>query len=390
MRARCAEVMTHLGGSQLARALTRTTTAVLAATVIGAAMSAPATASTTPVLEPRVQRHHDDVTVFGHRGASGYRPEHTLAAYQLAIEQGADYIEPDVVSTKDGVLVARHENEIGSTTDVADHPEFASRRTTKTIDGARVTGWFTEDFTLAELKTLRAKERLPGVRPANTAYDGRYTVPTLDEVLDLAQRASRHGRTIGVAPETKHPTYFRSIGLPLEGPLLRSLDRAGLNHRHAEVVIQSFETTNLKDLARRTQVPLVQLTSAKGAPYDLVAAGDPRTYADLMTPTGLREVSRYATWLGPEKNSVIPRRPDGSLAKPSRLVKDAHREGLGVVVYTFRAENQFLPTEFRSSADPNEHGDLAGEIRAFARTGIDALFSDQPDIAVRTLATVRR
>ncbi len=354
-------------------------------------MTVPASGA-TPTLTQATDgdRSGRTVEVFGHRGASGYRPEHTLASYKLAIKQGADYIEPDLVSTKDGILVARHENEISGTTDVADHPEFAARRATKSIDGVSITGWFTEDFTLRELRTLRAKERLPQVRPGNTAYDGTYKIPTFDEVLALARIESiRQGRRIGVAPETKHPTYFQQIGLPLEKPLLRSLTRFGLNHSRAKVVIQSFETTNLKDLARRTRVPLVQLTSATGAPFDLVTAGDPRTYADLMTPTGLREVARYADWLGPEKNSIIPRTPAGALARPSRVVGDAHRMGLKVLAYTFRVENQFLPTDFKIGTDPNARGDLAGEIRAFADAGLDAVFSDNPDIAVKALSRQR-
>jgi glycerophosphoryl diester phosphodiesterase len=364
-----------------------------AAHVIGAAAlatglsAAPATATTNaPAVDRRhatPPKHAQPVTVFGHRGASGYRPEHTLAAYQLAIRMGADYIEPDLVSTKDGVLVARHENEISGTTDVADHPEFAQRKTTKTIDGVAVSGWFTEDFTLRELRTLRAKERLPGVRPGNTRYDGRFEVPTFEEILDLARREGRkQGRTIGVAPETKHPTYFRSIGLPLERPLLRSLRLAGLDSRRSKVVIQSFETTNLRQLSRETKVRLVQLTSATGAPYDLVAQGDPRTYADLMSPAGLRRVATYADWLGPEKNSVIPRDAAGFLAQPTSVVADAHRAGLKVVVYTFRDENQFLPADFRTGDDPNAKGDIFGELQAFFDAGIDAVFSDYPDTAV--------
>lgn len=362
-----------------------------AAHVIGAAALAtglttvPAAAATAPTTDRHLSeppRHAQSITVFGHRGASGYRPEHTLAAYELAIRLGADYIEPDLVSTKDGVLVARHENEISGTTDVADHPEFASRKTTKNIDGVPVSGWFTEDFTLRELRTLKAKERLPGVRPGNTRYDGRFDIPTFDEVLALAKREGRkHGRVIGVAPETKHPTYFRSIGLPLERPLLRSLRLAGLDHRRSKVVIQSFETSNLRQLSKQTKVPLVQLTSAKGAPYDLVVAGDPRTYADLMAPAGLRRIATYADWLGPEKNSVIPRDAAGFLAEPTTVVKDAHRAGLKVVVYTFRDENQFLPADFRDGDNPNAKGDIFGELDTFFRTGIDAVFSDYPDTA---------
>lgn len=354
-------------------------------------MTFPASGATSTLTQASERdRPGRTVEVFGHRGASGYRPEHTLASYELAIRQGADYIEPDLVSTKDGVLVARHENEISGTTDVADHPELDDRRTTKSIDGRSITGWFTEDLTLRELRTLRAKERLPQVRPGNTAHDSLFKVPTFDEVLALARIESiRQGRRIGVAPETKHPTYFQGIGLPLEKPLLRSLTRFGLNHARAKVVIQSFETSNLKDLARRTRVPLVQLTSATGAPFDLVTAGDPRSYADLMTPTGLRDVARYAAWLGPEKDSVIPRTPAGALARPSRVVDDAHRVGLQVLAYTFRVENQFLPTDFRIGTDPHAPGDLAAEINAFADAGLDAVFSDHPDLAVEALRRQR-
>lgn len=356
----------------------RTALALSGAAIATGAVAVPATAEKAPATTT----DHQAITVFAHRGASGYRPEHTLAAYALAIKMGADYIEPDLVSTKDGVLVARHENEISGTTDVADHPEFAQRKTTKTIDGKPISGWFTEDFTLQELKTLRAKERLPAVRPGNTRYDGRYDIPTFDEVLALATSESRkRGRTIGVAPETKHPTYFQSIGLPLEKPLVRSLTRAGLNRKHAKVVIQSFETSNLRSLARQTRVPLVQLTSASGAPYDLVAAGDPRTYADIMTPAGLRDVATYADWLGPEKNSIIPRDAQGFLKTPTPVVKDAHRAGLKVVAYTFRDENQFLPADFRDGTDPNAKGDIFGELNAFFATGLDGIFADYPDSA---------
>ncbi|MFY0407973.1 glycerophosphodiester phosphodiesterase [Solicola sp. PLA-1-18] len=328
----------------------------------------------------------DDTLVFGHRGASGYRPEHTLASYKLAMDMGADYVEPDLVSTKDGKLVARHENEIATTTDVADHPEFADRKTTKTIDGVALTGWFTEDFTLRELKTLRAKERLPQTRPANTRYDGLYEIPTLEEVIALVKKENRRrGTNVGIAPETKHPTYFQGIGLGLERPLLRTLAKAGLDKKRSKVVIQSFETTNLKYLNARTPVPLVQLTSAAGAPYDLVAQGDPRTWADVTSASGLRQVAKYADWLGPEKNQVIPRDAAGFLAKPTTIVRDAHRAGLDVVVYTFRDENQFLPADFRDGTDPNTKGDSFAEYRAFLATGIDAIFTDQPDTLVAYL-----
>jgi len=332
----------------------------------------------------------DGVTVIGHRGASGYRPEHTLASYEQAILQCADVIEPDVVPTKDGVLVARHENEIGGTTDVAEHPEFADRRTTKTVDGTTVTGWFTEDFTLAELRTLRAVERLPKVRPANTAFDGLYQVPTLDEVLDLARHSETcDGRPVGVAPETKHPTYFDSAGLSLEAPLVAELRANGLDSRRAPVVVQSFETGNLRELDRRTDVRLALNVSASGAPYDLVAAGDPRTYADLVTPAGLRGVARYADIVSLEKNVVVPRTAAGTLGRPTSVVRDAHRAGLEAYSWTFRAENQFLPAELRSSADPTEHGDLAAELDTFLDTGLDGVFSDQPGLAVAAVAARR-
>ncbi|HEX5861753.1 MAG TPA: glycerophosphodiester phosphodiesterase [Nocardioides sp.] len=325
--------------------------------------------------------------VIGHRGASGYRPEHTLAAYELAIRLGADYVEPDLVSTRDGVLVARHENEISGTTDVAEHPEFTDRRTTKVIDGRPVTGWFTEDFTLTELKTLRATERLPEVRPDNTRYGGRFEVPTLDEVLALVHHEEqRTGRRIGVYPETKHPSYFDGIGLPLEEPLLASLRRHGMDRAGSAVHIQSFETANLRALARVTRVPLVQLVDASGAPYDFVASGDQRTYRDLTTPGGLAWVAGYADGVGANKNLVLPRDPaTGATGEPSNLVRDAHEEGLLVHVWTLRDENQFMATNFRRGTDPNAKGDAYAEAQAFLDAGVDGIFSDHPDTTVMAL-----
>jgi glycerophosphoryl diester phosphodiesterase len=333
--------------------------------------------------------------VIAHRGASGYRPEHTLASYELAIRLGADVIEPDLVSTKDGVLVARHENEISGTTDVAGRPEFAGRQTTKTVDGARITGWFTEDFTLAELKTLRAKERIQQLRPQNTLYDGRYQVPTLQEVIDLAKEWTRRlGRKIAIYPETKHPTYFDSIGLSLEEPLARTLRRNGWAHKQAPVFVQSFEVGNLIELNRMVDVPLVQLVSESGKPYDFEAGGDRRTYADLITLGGLRFVSTYADGIGPNKNLVIPRDARGRLTEPTGLVDDAHGAGLVVHPWTFRNENAFLPVELRSSDDPAEYGDALAEYDLFFRAGVDGLFTDNPDAAVEArsdlLAEARR
>jgi glycerophosphoryl diester phosphodiesterase len=322
--------------------------------------------------------------VIGHRGAAGYRPEHTLASYELAARMGADYIEPDLVSTKDGVLVARHEPEISATTDVASHPEFADRRTTKTIDGASFTGWFTEDFTLAELKTLRAKERIPDVRQRNTIYDGRFEVPTLQEVIDLRRRLSRElGREIGIYPETKHPSYFRSIGLPLEPPLVRTLRRNGLDRKRSKVFVQSFETGNLRALDRQLDVPLVQLLGARGAqPWDFVESGDARTYGDLATPAGLREIAGYADGVGPSKDYIVPRDASGTSLDPTSFVEHAHDAGLVVHPYTFRNENQFLPLELRSSDDPNAYGNAIAEYEQFYELGVDGLFSDNPDTAV--------
>ncbi len=322
--------------------------------------------------------------VIAHRGASGYRPEHTLAAYQLGARLGADYVEPDLVSTKDGVLVARHENEISTTTNVSERPEFADRRTTKTIDGVSLTGWFTEDFTLAELKTLRAKERIPEIRQRNTIYNGRYEIPTFQEVIDLTERLSDElGRDIGIYPETKHPTYFRRIGLPLEKPLVRTLRRNGLDDRRAKVFVQSFETRNLKRLDERIDVPLVQLYGGKASrPFDFTVAGDTRTYADLATRKGLREVSEYADGVGPSKDYIVPRDPSGRSLAPTTFVADAHRAGLLVHPYTFRNENTFLPLELRSSADPAAYGDAITEYEQFFELGVDGLFSDNPDTGV--------
>jgi glycerophosphoryl diester phosphodiesterase len=333
--------------------------------------------------------------VIAHRGASGYRPEHTLESYRLAIEMGADYIEPDLVSTKDGVLVARHENDISGTTDVAERPEFIGRRTTKDIDGVPVTGWFTEDFTLAELRTLRARERLPEVRPEAAHYDGHFLIPTFDEVIALAQEESAaRGRTIGIYPETKHPSYFQSIGLPLEPPLLAALERAGWTEADDPVFIQSFETENLRMLRRRTGVRLVQLMEATGRPFDFTLRGDARTYADMATPAGLAEIATYADAIGPNKALVIPRMADGRLDRPTPLVGDAHAAGLGVHPWTFRRENVFLPADFQSgdatAADfLRTPGDLRAEVSAFLAAGVDGLFSDNPDIALQARAEMR-
>ena len=324
--------------------------------------------------------------VIGHRGTAGYRPEHTLASYELAARMGADFMEPDLVPTKDGVLVCRHEPEIGGTTDVATRPEFASRKKTTLLDGVSVTGWFTEDFTLAELKTLRAKERLPQVREHNTMWDGQFTVPTFQELLDLRVRLSRElGRELGVYPETKHPTYFQKRGLPLEQRLVDILRRNGLNSAHAPVFVQSFEVTNLKQL--RTlglRTPSIQLLSASGSPFDSIAAGTGPTYADLITSAGLASIAAYAQGIGPDKAMVIPRLADNSLGTATSLVPDAHTAGLQVHPYTFRAENTFLPADYQLGAPalPTDYGRGIDEQITFLQAGIDGLFTDQSDIGV--------
>ena len=294
--------------------------------------------------------------VIAHRGASGERPEHTLAAYELAIDQGADFIEPDLVPTSDDVLVARHENAISETTDVAMRPEFAARRATKTIDGRAITDWFVEDFTLTELKTLRAKERLPALRPGNTAYDGRFEVPTLDEIIALAKR-----RGVGIYPETKHPTYFAAIGHPTDGLLVTALKAAGWDRADAPVFIQSFEVENLQRLRGMTSIRLIQLLAAEGAPAD----GAAPSYAAMATPAGLRAVAAYAWGIGPDKAMVA----DGG------LVADAHAAGLRVHPWTYRAENRFLPSRYQGG---DGRGDLAGEISDAIRLGIDGFFTDHP------------
>ena len=310
--------------------------------------------------------------VIAHRGASGFRPEHTIAGYELAIDQGANVIEPDLVPTKDDVLVARHENEISGTTDVAGHPEFAARRTTKTIDGETETGWFTEDFTLAELKTLRARERLAKVRPANAAYDGRFEIPTLAEIIALAKR-----RHVAIYPETKHPTYFAAIGHPTDLLLVNQLKAAGWDSPEAPVFLQSFEVANLKRIHALTGVRLIQLLAGTGGPADGAQPG----YAAMITPAGLREIATYAWGIGPDKAQLWTA---ADPTVPSSLVADAHAAGLRVHPWTYRAENMFLPARFRRGDDPAAHGDVAAEMESGLRQGIDGFFTDFPIIGVQT------
>lgn len=296
-----------------------------------------------------------NVVVIAHRGASGERPEHTLESYRLAIEQGADYIEPDLVVTRDGVLIARHENEIGGTTDVADHPEFASRRRTQVIDGETMTGWFTEDFTLAEIKTLRARERLPVLRPLNRVFDCRFAVPSFDEIMQLVTDANRRragGPRIGVYPETKHPAHFAGIGLAQEAAVLESLEKFEYGREGSPVFIQSFDPNNLMQLREMTHLPLVQLLE-----HEL---GD------------MRRIAQYADAVGIAK----------SLATP-KGVAEAHSLDLAVHVWTFRAENEFLPDDLKLGSLPAGHGNLNGEIERYLARGIDGFFTDFPAIGVQ-------
>ncbi|MFL9583655.1 glycerophosphodiester phosphodiesterase [Stenotrophomonas sp. AB1(2024)] len=327
--------------------------------------------------------------VYGHRGASALLPEHTLAAYAQAIADGADYIEPDLVMTRDGVLVSRHENEISGTTDVAAHPEFASRKTRKTIDGERIEGWFTEDFTLAELKTLYARERLPQLR--STAFDGQFRIATLDEIVTfLVQQAGRAGRGIGLVPEIKHGTYFKSIGLPMEDLLVKTL-QANPYTRVAPVTIQSFEVGNLRylrsKLGRDSNIRLLQLLGdPKQQPGDVLAAKGSQHYADMITPAGLEQIAGYADGIGPNLRMVIPLDASGRLGTPTTLVRDAHAAGLLVVPYTFRPENSFMAAEFRKgeATARNPEGSVA-EMRAYLATGIDAFFTDDPALGRRAV-----
>lgn len=317
--------------------------------------------------------------VIAHRGASGERPEHTASAYRLAVEQGADFIEPDLVMTRDGAFVVRHENEIGGTTDVVDRPEFASRKTTRVIDGVETTGWFTDDFTLAELKTLRARERLPLLRPANTAHDGQEPILTFDEVVAIAREATaRTGRVIGVAPELKHPSYFASIGLPMEDAFVAALERHGLTGADAPILIQCFEVGTLQRLKARIDAPLLQLMSLARGPADRPDL----TYAAMSTPEGLSAVAAYADAVGVEIGLILPRDDLARSLPATSLVADAHAAGLKVVVWTFRAENAFLPRDHRYGDAPADHGDLTAYLKAFYALGVDAVFSDFPGAAV--------
>lgn len=344
---------------------------VLAATLPSVARTAPA--------RPRP-------IVIAHRGASGERPEESASAYRLAIAEGADFIEPDLVATKDGVLVARHENEIGGTTDVGGRPEFAARRTAKVIDGAPTEGWFTEDFTLAELKTLRVRERLPQLRPASASHDGEDLILTFQEVIDIARLGGLAARrTVGVYPEMKHPTHFAAAGLPLEVRLAEALKRNGLDSATAPVFVQCFEVGALKTFRTLSRARLVQLVDSTGAPADFVARGDPRTYADMISPAGMKAIAAYADGIGPDKSLVVSLDVPG--IPPTPLVRDAHAAGLLVHPWTVRAENAFLPQSLKRGpvddpALPGMQGNVDALFAALYGAGVDGLFSDFPGLAV--------
>lgn len=316
--------------------------------------------------------------IIGHRGASGERPESTLMAFRLAIAEGADFIEPDLVVTKDGHFVVRHENEISQTTDVALHPEFETRLTTRQIQGQAVSGWFTEDFTLEELKTLRCRERLPKLRPESAKFDRQETIPTYQEVLDLAKSESaRLKRIIGTYPEMKHASYFAGIGLPMEGRLADILKKNDLDSPTAPVFIQCFDVLPLKTIMTMCKAPRVQLVSPGGGPTDVSLV-----YRDMVSPAGLKTIATYANGVGPEYTMVIPT-VDGDLGPATSVVKDAHAAGLAVHPWTVRAENAFLPPKLRNGTDPMTHGNVDAVYRALFAAGVDGLFSDFPGLAAK-------
>lgn len=345
--------------------------------------------------------------VIAHRGASGYLPEHTLEAYRRAIALGADYIEPDLVSTKDGVLVVRHEPMLSGTTDVADRPEFAGRKTTRKLDGIETTDWFANDFTLAEIKTLRARQAFAD---RDQSHNGQYEIPTFQEVIDLAKAESaRSGRTIGIYPETKHPTYHASLGLAFEDKLLDMLEAAGWTGKNSPVFIQSFETGNLKYLRKKTQIRLVQLVDGDGVdkdgkvtlaapfdrPYDFAVLGDKRSFQDMLSAEGLKEIATYADGVGPWKAYLIGAKqtigPDGkpkdlngdgriderdrNVIAPTDVVKNAHAAGLLVHPWAYRSEASRLAADY--------NGDPIAEYKAHLALGVDGVFTDFTDHAVK-------
>lgn len=343
--------------------------------------------SDTKQSRNEIRRGADDCkpTVVAHRGASGYVSEHTLGSYALAITMGSDYVEPDLVITRDGHLIARHENNLGVSTDVARRPEFASRRRTQRVAGNLVNGWFSEDFTLAEIKTLKSIEPMQITRQANTRMDRSLDVPTFQEIIDLVKAMEiSENRTIGIYPELKYSTHFQRLGLPMEKKLVDIFHRNGYVGKAAPAYIQSFEVNNLRALKNITDIRLVQLYDSKSKiPYDLSEVGKTLTYGEMATPAGLAEVAKYASAVGPAKGYIIPRDAFNNLGQPTSFVKDARAVGLEVTPYTFRAENVFLPREFQIGNNIYDFGDLERELRAFMDAGVDGVFIDQPEILVR-------
>jgi len=333
----------------------------------------PVAAMGQPVTDLTPVNADGDMLVIAHRGASGERPEHTLASYERAIDEGADYIEPDLVVTKDLVLVARHENDISETTDVADHPEFADRRRTKDVEGDLINGWFAEDFTLAELRTLRAKERMPALRPANARFDGLYQVPTFADIIALKRaKEAETGRKIGLYPELKHPTWLlQETGIDTVDLLVRQLKKEGLDGADADVFVQVFDVTPLQRLDKMIDTPLILLIRPEGGPYDEPAM----TWAGIMTPSGLAEVATYADGIGPWMGHVLS--DDGT---PTDLVRDAHAAGLKVHPWTVRKENVFLPPSLRSDASQDGVGDIRGMVQRLKDAGVDGYFTDDPGL----------
>lgn len=342
-------------------------------------------------------------TVIAHRGASGYRPEHTRAAFELAFVQGADAVEPDLVATKDGVLVVRHENEISGTTDVASRPEFAARRSRRVIDGEALTGWFTEDFTWAELSTLRTRERLGHLRPRNADFDGSGAILRLSDLLEIIDAASESAvRALGLVAEIKHATYFASIGLPLDELLVAELAAAGWNSGDGRLTIESFELSALEGVRRRgLRSKNVFLLEASGSPADLVArhGSSARDFASFLTPAGLAGLAASTggavagigagvDGISVDKELILPVLTDGGTAIPSTVVADAHEEGLEVYTWTLRPENEFLSAPFRQGPHPSVHGDWAGEFALIFRSGVDGVFADHPDLTITARAVV--
>jgi glycerophosphoryl diester phosphodiesterase len=345
---------------------------------LGAASAAAAALAALPAPAADRQGFRKHPLIIAHRGASGERPESTLLAFRQAIAEGADFIEPDLEMTKDGHMVVRHENEISQTTDVASRPEFAARKTTKSVQGQSVTGWFTEDFTLAELKTIRCRERLPQLRPGSARFDGQEEIPTYQQVIDLAKSESaRLKRPIGTYPELKHASHFAGLGLPMEGRLADMLKKNGLDSPTAPVFVQCFDVEPLKTFMKLSKAPRIQLVSPTGGPTD-----SKLSYQEMVSASGLRDIAAYANGVGPDWSMVIPT-VEGGLGPATALVADAHAAGLAVHPWTVRAENVFLPPKLRHGADPSAHGDVDAVYHALYAAGIDGLFSDFPALAVK-------